>query len=97
MKFGLAPTTIMIFMFVLSMGVRPSSFTLPESESLLELEHSLDLALDCVKTQAQSQRLEGTEDSRADSETQQAAFTGSREFLRDGGVVTPGRTAALFG
>ena len=97
MKFGLAPTTIMIFMFVLSMGVRPSSFTLPESESLLELEHALDLALDFVQTQAQSQRLEGTEDSRADSETQQAAFTGSREFLRDGGVVTPGRTAALFG
>src|SRR5205085_7820219 len=57
----------------------------------------LDLPLDFVKTQAQTQRLEGTEDSRADSETQQASFTGSREFLRDGGVVTPGRTAALFG
>ena len=95
MKFGLAPTTIMIFMFVPSIGVRSSAFNLPES--LLEPEHALDLPLDFVKTQAQTQRLEGTEDSRADSETQQASFTGSREFLRDGGVVTPGRTAALFG
>src|SRR5437588_8313142 len=94
MKFGLAPTTIMIFMFVPSIGVRSSAFHLPES--LLELEQVLDLPLDFVKTQAQTQRLEGTENSRADSEAQQAAFTGSREFLRDGRVVTSGRTAALF-
>src|SRR5205807_4855810 len=60
MKFGLAPTTIMIFMFVPSIGVRSSAFNLPES--LLEPEHALDLPLDFVKTQAQTQRLEGTED-----------------------------------
>jgi len=47
----------MIFMFVPSIGVRSSAFNLPES--LLEPEHALDLPLDFVKTQAQTQRLEG--------------------------------------
>jgi len=47
MKFGLAPTTIMIFMFVLSVGVRSRAFNLPES--LLELQHALDLPPDFLK------------------------------------------------